>query len=240
MHDARRSEPTQEGCFKRAKLVGFLGGQKKFTKEHAHACYQPNVTSLFHRQLFKYFHDEGILFSLAHDFNFVGGFQAYWTELFTLCKEHRPDFGERPNKATFDPDADHKIRHNANPPFTPYELTKKGYDDCMLLFAHYTCVDYMLRGAIEVSNFIKILFQFIDPPRTYILLFFSIRAIQSFQGSLCTWRKEGWRIQGERVLETPQPCDREEEETVAPGLPLQKGQRSVRHGRFHPRQLFNC
>ena len=103
----------------------FWVDKKKFTKEHAQACYQPNVTSLFHRQLFKYFHDEGILFSLAHDFNFVGGFQAYWTELFTLCKEHRPDFGERPNKATFDPDADHKIWHNANPPFTPYELKKK-------------------------------------------------------------------------------------------------------------------
>ena len=98
------------------------------------------------------------MFLLAHDFNFVGGFQAYWTELFTLCKEHRPDFGERPNKATFDPDADHKIRHNANPPFTPYELTKKGYDDCMLLFAHYTCVDYMLRGAIEVSKILKYFF----------------------------------------------------------------------------------
>ena len=49
---------------------------KKFTKEHAMACYQPDVTSLFHRHLFKYFHDEGIIFSQAKDFNFQGGFQA--------------------------------------------------------------------------------------------------------------------------------------------------------------------
>ena len=123
-----------------------------FTKEHANACYQPNVSALFHRQLFKYFHDEGLMFSLANDFNYKGGFQAYWTELFKLVKEKRQEFGELPNKAFFDPQADYKIRHNANPPYTPFELSRKGYDDCMDLMAHYTCVDFCLRGATEVSN----------------------------------------------------------------------------------------
>ena len=123
-----------------------------FTVEHAKSCYQPNVTSLFHRHLFKYFHDEGILFSLSNDFNFTGGFQAYWVELFSLAKGKRPEeFGERPNKAQFDADADIKIWTTTNPPFTPFELIRKDYDDCMLLMAHYTCVDWCLRGANEVS-----------------------------------------------------------------------------------------
>ena len=122
-----------------------------FTLEHANACYQPDVTSLFHRQLFKYFHDEGILFSLTSDFNYTGGFQAYWSELFALVKAKRPnDFGERPNKASYDIDGDFKIRNLADPPFTPYALNRKGYDDCMILMCHYTCVDWCLRGATEV------------------------------------------------------------------------------------------
>ena len=108
-----------------------------FTKAHGKACYQPNVTSLFHCQLFKYFHDKGILYSLAHDFNYKGGFQAYWTALWQLVKEKRPDFGELPNKASFDPEADFKIQNNANPPYTPFEHTRKGYEDCMELFAHF-------------------------------------------------------------------------------------------------------
>ena len=122
-----------------------------FSLEHADACYQPNVTSLYHRHLFKYFHDEGILFSLSNDFKFEGGFDAYWKKLFAFAKEKRPkEFGERPNKACFDVDSDYKIRNEADPPFTPFELNKKGYDDCMLLMAHYTCVDWCLRGAKEV------------------------------------------------------------------------------------------
>ena len=68
-------------------------------------------------------------------------------------KEKRPsDFGECPNKAAFDVDADYKIRNNADPPFTPYELTKKGYDYCMLLMCHYTCVNFCLRGGTEAST----------------------------------------------------------------------------------------
>ena len=124
-----------------------------FTKRHADCCYQPNVTSLYHRHLFSYFHEQGIVYSLNKDFNFDGGFQAYWTKLFTLVKEKRPsDFGERPNKAAFDVDADYKIRNTADPPFTPYALTKKGYDDCMLLMCHYTCVNFCLCGGTEAST----------------------------------------------------------------------------------------
>ena len=52
--------------------------------------------------------------------------------------------------------------------------------------------------------------------------------------------KEGWGIQRKGVSKIAQPCHREEEETVAAGLPLQKGQRAVRHGRFQSRQLFHC
>ena len=86
----------------------FWTDKSLFTQEHVIACYQPNVTALFNRMLFKYFHDEGMIYKLA-DFNFIGGFQAYWTELFALVKEKRPDeYGERPNKAHFDPNSDFK------------------------------------------------------------------------------------------------------------------------------------
>ena len=53
-----------------------------FTCEHTNALYQPNATGLFHCYLFKYFHDEGIIFSLSNDFDFEGRFQAYWNTLF--------------------------------------------------------------------------------------------------------------------------------------------------------------
>ena len=73
----------------------------------------------------------------------MGGFQAYQGELFSLAKEKRPEeFGERPNKAQFDNDANIKIWTNINSPFTPFELSRKCYDDCMILMAHYTCVDW--------------------------------------------------------------------------------------------------
>jgi len=91
------------------------------------------------------------LFSLSTDFKFEGEFDAYWKKLFAFAKEKRPkEFGERPNKACFDVDADFKIWNQSDPTFTPFELNKKGYDDCMLLMAHYTCVDWCLRGAKEV------------------------------------------------------------------------------------------
>ena len=35
------------------------------------------------------------------------------------------EYDERPNKAQFDSDADHKIRNNSNNSFTPFKLTKK-------------------------------------------------------------------------------------------------------------------
>ena len=57
-----------------------------FTVEHVKSRYQPSVTSLFNRHLFKYFHDEGILFSQRNDLNFTWDFQAYWAELSSLAK----------------------------------------------------------------------------------------------------------------------------------------------------------
>lgn len=66
-----------------------------FTKRHAYYYYQPNVASLYHRHVFSYFREQGIVYSLHKDFNFDGGFQAYWTRSFELVKEKRPgDFGE--------------------------------------------------------------------------------------------------------------------------------------------------
>lgn len=130
----------------------FLTDNSLFSTAHAQECYQPNVTALYHRHLFKYFHDEGVMYSMSTDFNQTGGFQAYWKEIFALCKSKRPaDFGEKPLKACFDIDADYKIRNTADPPFTPFELTKKGYEDAMILFSHYMSVIWCLRGATEVS-----------------------------------------------------------------------------------------
>ena len=64
----------------------------------------------------------------------------------------RPEeFEGSPNKAKFVPDADIKIRTNADSPFTPFELTRKCYDHYLFLIANCTYVDWCLHGANEVS-----------------------------------------------------------------------------------------
>ena len=99
-----------------------------------------------------------------------GGFQAYWRQLFALCKSKRPkDFGEKPNKAEFDVDADYKIRNSADPPFKPFEISRKGYDDCMLLMAYYTCVNWCLRGATEVSLIVVCVVRYLSLANSYLL-----------------------------------------------------------------------
>ena len=81
-----------------------------FATQHAHKCYQPKVTVLLHRHLFKYLHNEGLMFSMSSDFNEKEEFQLYWWQFFSFYKEKRPaDFGEKPLKACFDVDADYKI-----------------------------------------------------------------------------------------------------------------------------------
>ena len=79
-------------------------------------------------------------------------FKRIGRSFFTMVKHHRPDFGELPKKACFDIAADFKIRNNVCPPYSPYELTKKGYEDCMELMAHYACVSYCLCGSTEVCT----------------------------------------------------------------------------------------
>ena len=87
--------------------------------------------------------------------------------MFLLAKGKWPtDFGERPNKTLFDIDGDLKTRNLADPPFTPFKLTKKGYDDCMMLMCHYICVVYCLRGATDVSMLIVDLFKYLAFIRT--------------------------------------------------------------------------
>ena len=92
--------------------AAFWVDKSLFTTQHAQECYQPNVTALFYLHLFNYLHDKGLMYSMSTNFNEKGRFQAYWRELFLLCKEKIPaDFGEKPLRTCFDVDVDYKIRN---------------------------------------------------------------------------------------------------------------------------------
>ena len=127
--------------------------EKEFTALHAESLLEPNTTALFYRHLFAFFNANGLNFSMAKDFNYTGGFQAYWKELWAKGKKIRHSLGEKPLQATFDANADSKIR-SASTPFRPFLQTRQGYDDCMLLFAFRIGVVFQLRGGVEVCIFL--------------------------------------------------------------------------------------
>ena len=61
----------------------------------------------------------------------------YVNEFIYLVKEKNPaKIEEYPNSSQFDPDHDVKMRNNTTPFFFSFELTRKYYDDFLLLLAH--------------------------------------------------------------------------------------------------------
>ena len=61
--------------------------EEEFTALHTESLLEPNTTALFYRHLFAFFNANGLHFSMAKDFNYTGGFQAYWKELRTKGKK---------------------------------------------------------------------------------------------------------------------------------------------------------
>ena len=117
----------------------------KFTRLHATACYQPNTTQSRLKELFAQFHENGILYSHVNDFNKPGGFANFFRSIWAKCVSLRDDFGILPNAATFDNNAEEKIRKNGNYDF------KNNYEDCLELMIHNTLKLFQLRGGCEVS-----------------------------------------------------------------------------------------
>ena len=60
---------------------------RPFTLEMAESLKQPNSMKTFHKQIFAVFHQKGILYRFAHDFNQTGGFHAWWNELYGLAQK---------------------------------------------------------------------------------------------------------------------------------------------------------
>ena len=101
----------------------------------------------FHKQVFAIFHQKGVLYRFAHDFNKAGGFHAWWNELYGLAQKLRSNLGNKPNQAAVDPDAEAKIRQLGG-----YEPFTKHYD-CLKLLIRATSKYGALRGSTEVSLF---------------------------------------------------------------------------------------
>ena len=108
---------------------------------------QPNTVQTFHKHFFAFLKRKGVFYSFKHDFNDEGGFQAWWSEVYSLAQPFRKDIGNKPLQAAVDPDAEQKIRTNGN--YDPFN----NHDDCLKLLVRSTLKYNALRGASEVSLF---------------------------------------------------------------------------------------
>jgi hypothetical protein len=115
-------------------------------QEVANTMYQPNTLEKIHKQLFAEFRRNGILLQ-QKDYNSygAGSYKAYWKSLFAETVEHREDFGRLPNRSSYDPNEELKLRTRACP-----EWDFTNFRDLMWLFTFRIMTDYMLRGSQEV------------------------------------------------------------------------------------------
>jgi hypothetical protein len=116
-------------------------------KEVAATMYQPNMLEKIHKQLFAEFRRNGILIQQKDYNNYgSGSYKAYWKSLFAETVQHREDFGRLPNRSSYDPNEDVKLRKHACP-----EWDFTNFRDLMFLFTFRIMTDYMLRGSQEVQ-----------------------------------------------------------------------------------------
>ena len=108
------------------------------------ALYQPTVTLQFYKHVFAYLSSHGVLYRNKGDFNGMGGFQAFWADLYSEAGLVRGDLGREPMKAVVDHNAEWKIKKYGN--YRPFEV----YDDCVDLLVHYV-LKLMHGRATEVS-----------------------------------------------------------------------------------------
>ena len=114
--------------------------------------YQPNMLNKIHKQLFAKFQRNGILLQ-QKDYNSygAGSYKAYWKTSFAETVEHREDYGRLPNRSSYDPNEDMKLRTQACPEWDFYN-----FRNLMWLFTFRIMTDYMLRGSQEVYDSTRI------------------------------------------------------------------------------------
>jgi hypothetical protein len=118
----------------------------KVSKDSAKSTYQPNYTDKVVRQIFKCFHDAGIMMNHADFRGFVGSYWAYFKGRFAIAVQVRSDFGRNPFRAAVEYDDEIKMRTNANPPLQ----VLSSYDDNLLVALYKVARDFMNRGGCEV------------------------------------------------------------------------------------------
>jgi hypothetical protein len=106
---------------------------------------QPNTIARMHRQIFKIFLDNSVLYRMG-EFKYAGGFQAIWKTLFDRTQIVRPGYGSKPNQAVIDLDDFDKIAE-CDEPYMPF----KKYTDMMQLLPYMLTETLTLRAGNEVS-----------------------------------------------------------------------------------------
>jgi hypothetical protein len=117
-------------------------------EEKAKVEYEPNSVLNSLKTLFVTLADNGIVYSLLHDFNRKGGFHAYWTDLWGKIAEYHPMLGRRPNKGEFEDDEDYLLRHAADPPFDIWGNPR----DALKIFYMNATYWFCIRGGKEVCR----------------------------------------------------------------------------------------
>jgi hypothetical protein len=118
----------------------------KVSKQSATSTYQPNYTDKVVRQIFKCFHDCGIMLNHSDFKGFIGSYWSYFKGRFAIAVQLREDFGRNPFRATVEYDDEIKMRMNANPPLE----VSTSFDDNLLVALYKVARDFMNRGGCEV------------------------------------------------------------------------------------------
>ena len=105
------------------------------------------------------------MYKKAHDFNDSGGFQAFWSDIYSLAQRFRSNFGTLPMQASVDPNAEQKILLNGN--YDPFN----NHDDCLKLMVRGFIKTFGLRARDEVRRIVTF-FTFICLIETYLFLLF--------------------------------------------------------------------
>jgi len=115
---------------------------------------QPSTWNKLLKILFSNFHKKNINYHYANDFNGEGEFHSVLMAQWTKMQEEDPTFASGTGTATFDMNADYKIReHFRSGKFNPFStaLTEEAYKD-RLKYAIYVLGRYFLcRGRSEIA-----------------------------------------------------------------------------------------
>jgi hypothetical protein len=118
----------------------------KVLKESAKLTYQPNYTDKVIHQIFKCFHDAGIMTNHANFRGFVGSYWAYFKGRFAIVVQVRSDFGHNPLRAAVEYNDEIKMRTNAN----LLLQVLSSYDHNLLVALYRVVCNFMNCGGCKV------------------------------------------------------------------------------------------